>query len=124
MLITICVMSLQLSTVDLSSADLLVLLDSSPGLWEPSLSCPLVRLLCLGTVEESLGRLDTAKKVHQDIKTNQSQEGILSKQTVAEIVRPQPDNGYTKKKEMVSGGEGGSGGGIYKDQLQLVNSEL
>ena len=109
------------ATLDLSSADLLVLLDSSPGLWEPSLSCPLVRLLCLGTVEESLGRLETAKKVLQDIKTNQSQEGILSKQTVAEIVSPQPDNGYTKKKEMVSGGEGGSEGEINKDQLQLVS---
>ena len=90
------------ATLDLSAADLLVLLDSSPGLWEPSLSCPLVRLLCLGTVEESLGRLETAKKVLQDIKTNQNQEGILSKQTVAEIVSPLPDNGYTKKKEMVS----------------------
>ena len=61
-----------------------------------------MRLLCVGNVEESLSRVETAKKVLQDMKTNQSQEGILSKQTVAEIVSPQPDNGYIKKREKVS----------------------
>ena len=91
------------ASLDLSAADLLVLLDSGPGLWEPQLSCPLVRLLCLGTVEESLSRVETAKKVLQDLNTNTtSQEGILSKQTVAEILSPQADNGYTKKREKVS----------------------
>ena len=102
-LVVVGVESHHSATLDLSSADLLVLLDSSPGLWEPSLSCPLVRLLCLGTVEESLSRVETLK-VLQDMKTNQSQEGILSKQTVADIVSPQPDKGYIKMREKVSGG--------------------
>ena len=47
--------------------------------------------------------METAKAVLQDINTNQLSEetGVLSKQTVAEIVSPQPDNGYTKKREKV-----------------------
>ena len=90
------------ASLDLAPANLLVLLDSGPGLWEPQLSCPVVRLLCLGTVEESLSRVDTVRRVLQDIKANQGHDGSLSKQTVTEIVNPQPDNGYTKKKEKVS----------------------
>ena len=89
------------ATLDLSAAELLVLLDSGPGQWEPELSCPLVRLLYRGTVEESLSRVETVRRVLQDIKTNPGQDGSLSKQTVAEIVSPQPDNGYTKRKEKV-----------------------
>ena len=102
-LVVVEVESTHSASLDLSAADLVVLLDSSPGLWEPALSCPLVRLLCLGTVEESLSRVETAKAVLQDINTNQLSEetGVLSKQTVAEIVSPQPDNGYTKKREKV-----------------------
>ena len=91
------------TSLDLSPADLLVLLDSGPGLWEPELGCPLVRLLSLGTVEESLCRGETVRRVLQDIKANQGQDGSLSKQTLTEIVSPQPDNGYTKKREKVRG---------------------
>merc|ERR1712098_364894 len=45
--------------LDLSSADTVVLVDSGPGQWEPAVSCPVVRLLSLGTVEEGLSRMDT-----------------------------------------------------------------
>ena len=60
-----------------------------------------MRLLYRGTVDESLSRVETVRLVLQDIKTNQGNDGSLSKQTVAEIVSPQPDNGYTKRKEKV-----------------------
>jgi len=98
---TVLVLSgLELGTthLDLSSADTVVLVDSGPGQWEPTVTCPVVRLLSLGTVEEGLSRMDTLRKILQDIKSKQDSV-VLSKQTVSDIVRPTPDNGYTKKKE-------------------------
>lgn len=100
---TVLVLSgLELGTthLDLSSADTVVLVDSGPGQWEPTVTCPVVRLLSLGTVEEGLSRMDTLRKILQDIKSKQDSV-VLSKQTVSDIVRPTPDNGYTKKKEKV-----------------------
>ena len=45
------------SSLDLTSADLLVTVDTGPGHWEPRLECPLVRLVASGTVEEGLTRV-------------------------------------------------------------------
>ena len=88
------------SSLDLSSADLLVTVDTGPGHWEPVLECPLVRLVAEGTVEEGLTRLETVRKILQDIKSK-AENVMLSKQTVTDILNPTPDNGYTKKKEKV-----------------------
>lgn len=88
------------SSLDLTSADLLVTVDTGPGHWEPRLECPLVRLVASGTVEEGLTRVETVRKILQDIKSK-ADNVMLSKQTVTDIVNPTPDNGYTKKKEKV-----------------------
>ena len=88
------------SSLDLSSADLLVTVDTGPGHWEPRLECPLVRLVASGTVEEGLTRVETVRKILQDIKSK-ADNVMLSKQTVTDILNPTPDNGYTKKKEKV-----------------------
>ena len=88
------------SSLDLTSADLLVTVDTGPGHWEPRLECPLVRLVASGTVEEGLTRVETVRKILQDIKSK-AENVMLSKQTVTDILNPTPDNGYTKKKEKV-----------------------
>ena len=83
---------------------LVVVADSGPGHWpqQPSsLGCPLVRLVASGTVEEGLTRVETVRRIMADIKTK-SDNMVLSKQTVTDILSPTPDNGYTKKKEKVS----------------------
>ena len=84
---------------------LVVVADSGPGHWpqqpSSSLGCPLVRLVASGTVEEGLTRVETVRRIMADIKTK-SDNMVLSKQTVTDILSPTPDNGYTKKKEKVS----------------------
>ena len=87
------------SNLDLSPADTCVMVDTGhvPGQLD---TCHVVRLVAQGTVEEGLTRVETVRKILQDIKSKPD-SAMLSKQTVNDIVSPLPDNGYTKKKEKV-----------------------
>ena len=95
--------SLDTANLELGVPGLVVVADTGPGHWpqQPgSLGCPLVRLVASGTVEEGLTRVETVRRIMADIKTK-SDNMVLSKQTVTDILSPTPDNGYTKKKEKV-----------------------
>ena len=85
--------------LDMVTTDTLVLVDVGPGQWS-HVPGHVVRLVASGTVEEGLTRMETLRKILQDIKSKQDSV-ILSKQTVSDIVSPTPDNGFTKKKEKV-----------------------
>ena len=87
-----------MSNLDLSPADTCLMVDGSVSGLD---TCEhVVRLVAQGTVEEGLTRVETVRKILQDIKSKPD-SAMLSKQTVTEIVSPAPDNGYTKKKEKV-----------------------
>lgn len=96
------------SHLDLSSADLGVIMDSGPGQWEPQLSCPVIRLVNAGTLEDGLTRTETKRKILREIKSissYQDQSVCLSGDTLADIVNPSPDMTdtvtFTKRKEKV-----------------------
>ena len=96
------------SHLDLSSADLGVIMDSGPGQWEPQLGCPVIRLVSAGTLEDGLTRTETRRKILREIKSissYQDQSVCLSGDTLADIVNPSPDMTdtvtFTKRKEKV-----------------------
>jgi len=90
--------------LNFGSPDVVILLDSGPGIWEPRVDAPLYRIVAEGTVEEGLHRVGTIRKILQDVDSSSLDTVSLSKQTLQEIFHPQPDNGFlwhnnVKKKE-------------------------
>ena len=85
--------------LDLSPADTAVLLESGPGVWQPVLDCPTLRLVSQATVEEGLDRVETVRKILLDIRSVDSLN--LTSQTISEVFNPPPDNGFTRKKDKV-----------------------
>ena len=85
--------------LDFSPADTAVLLESGPGVWQPVLDCPTLRLVSQATVEEGLDRVETVRKILLDIRSVDSLN--LTSQTISEVFNPPPDNGFTRKKDKV-----------------------
>ena len=88
------------TNLDLTCADLCIIAETGPGQWEPSLQCPVIRLVCEGTLEDGLTRVETQRKILQEIKNPAGDVSVsLSDETVSDILNPSP--GYSNKLEKV-----------------------
>ena len=53
--------------LDLGCSDAVILMDSGPGVWEPSVDAQVYRIIVEETIEEGLLRNATIRKILQDV---------------------------------------------------------